>query len=82
MELRDKHGVEYADEKCLDLARQIKTLIDDTAVHADWLNNNNLKKVLARELTMLLYRNGYPPKWNKEVLDKVLDQVENFRTYN
>ena len=82
VELRDKHGFEYADEKCLDLARHIKTLIDDTSVHADWLNNNNLKKVLARELTMLLYRNGYPPKWNKEVFDKVLDQVENFRTYN
>lgn len=82
VELRNKHEFEYADEKCLNLAKQIKALIDGTAVHADWLNNNNLKKVLARELTMLLYRNGYPPQWNKEIFDKVLDQVENFRTYN
>lgn len=82
VELRDRHKFEYADERCLDLAKKIKTLIDETAVHADWLNNNNLKKVLARELTMLLYHNGYPPQWNKEIFDKVLDQVENFRTYN
>lgn len=82
VKLRDKHQFEYVDERCLELAKKIKVLIDDTAVHTDWLNNNNLKKVLARELTMLLYHNGYPPKWNKEIFDKVLDQVENFRTYN
>lgn len=82
VELRDKHGFEYADEKCVDLSRKVKELIDGTAIHADWLNNNNLKKTLAKELMMLLYHNGYPPQWSEEIFHKVLDQVENFRTYN
>lgn len=82
VELRDKHEFEYADEKCLNLAKQIKALIDGTAVHADWLNNNNLKKTLAFDLMKLLYKNGYPPQWSQEIFDKVLDQVENFRKYN
>lgn len=82
VELRDKYRFEYVDDRCIDLARQIKGLIDETAVHADWLNNNNLKKKLARNLSVLLYRNGYPPEWRDEIFDKVLDQVENFRTYN
>ena len=36
--MRDKHGFEYADERCIELAKKIKTLIDDTAVYADWLS--------------------------------------------
>lgn len=82
IELRDKQGFDYADEKCVELSHKIKDLIEDTAVHADWLNNNNLKKTLAKELMMLLYHNGYPPQWSQEIFNKVLDQVENFRTYN
>lgn len=82
IELRDRNKFEYPDEKCIELSQKVKELIDGTAIHADWLNNNNLKKVLARELMMLLYHNGYPPQWSDEIFAKVLDQVENFRTYN
>ncbi|MFQ9293065.1 MAG: type I restriction enzyme endonuclease domain-containing protein [Haemophilus parainfluenzae] len=34
------------------------------------------------ELTLLLYQNGYPPQWNSEVFDKVLEQAENFKRYH
>lgn len=43
VELRNKHGFPYADKKSIGLSRKIKDLIDGTAIHADWLNNNNLK---------------------------------------
>ena len=29
---------------------------------------------------ILLYENGYPPEWNDEVFDKVMEQAENFKT--
>ena len=54
-------------------------LIDDTAVYADWLNNDNLKNELASQLTILIYKEGYPPEWDEEVFEKVLDQVENYK---
>ena len=79
---REVHGFEYPDEKCLTLSRKIKALIDNSAVYADWLNNDNLKANLQKELTILLYREGYPPTWNREVFNKVMEQVRNFKTYN
>lgn len=82
VDLRDSRKFEYPNDRCIELAKQIKTLIDKTAVHADWLNNTNLKKKLAYDLMKLLYKNGYSPRWNQEIFDKVLDQVEHFRTYN
>ena len=78
-EVRDTHKFEYADERCIELAKKIKLLIDDTAVYADWLNNTNLRNKLASQLTILIYKEGYPPEWDEEVFKKVLDQVENYK---
>ncbi len=79
---RDVHGFEYADSKCLALAQKIKLLIDNSAVYADWMNNENLRADLQAELTILLYQEGYPPEWDEEVFTKVMEQVRNFKTYN
>ena len=78
-EVRDTHKFEYADERCIELAKKIKVLIDNTAVYADWLNNTNLRNKLASQLTMLIYKEGYPPEWDEEVFKKVLEQVENYK---
>lgn len=79
VEVREKHQFEYADERCIELAKKIKLLIDDTAIYADWLNNDNLKSKLASQLTYLIYKEGYPPQWDEEVFQKVLEQVENYK---
>ena len=68
-------------EEEIELAKKIKALIDDTAIYADWLNNDNLKSKLASQLTYLLYKEGYPPQWDEEVFQKVLEQVENYKKY-
>ncbi len=81
VETRDAHEFEYADERCLDLAGKIKDLVDNTAIYADWLNNDNLKHDLSVKLAYVLYQNGYPPQWNEEVFKKVLEQVENYKKY-
>ena len=78
-EVRDTHKFEYSDERCIELAKKIKLLIDDTAVYADWLNNSNLRNKLASQLTVLIYKEGYPPEWDEEVFEKVLEQVENYK---
>lgn len=63
------------------MAHSINELVAGTAVYADWLNNGTLKRDLARDVSKLLYRSGYPPEWDEEVFRKVLEQVENFKTY-
>lgn len=81
VQLRDKHGFEYADERCLALARQIKELVSETSLYADWLNNDNLKSKLSSNLLKTIYKAGYPPQWSEEIFNKVLEQVENFKRY-
>ena len=82
IKVRDDHGFVYPDDKCLVLAKKIKELVDDKAKYADWSTRNDVKSELNMDLTVLLYKNGYPPEWNEEVFDKVMEQAENFKKYS
>lgn len=92
MHLRDTHNFEYGEdkkvgsfiinEKCKALAKKVKELIDTKSSFADWLTNGNVRAELNQDLFFLLNENGYPPEWNDEVFDQVLDQVENYKQNN
>lgn len=92
MHLRDTHNFEYGEdkkvgsfiinEKCKALAKKVKELIDTKSSFADWLTNGNVRAELNQDLFFLLDENGYPPEWNDEVFDQVLDQVENYKQNN
>ena len=82
IKVRDDHGFPYAEEKCLVLAKKIKELVDDKAKFADWSTRDDIKNQLNMDLTVLLYKNGYPPEWDEEVFEKVMEQAENFKKYN
>lgn len=92
MHLRDTHNFEYGEdkksgsfiinEKCKSLAKKVKELIDTKSSFADWLTNGNVRAELNQDLFFLLDENGYPPEWNDEVFDQVLDQVENYKQHN
>lgn len=79
VKVRDDHGFPYADEKSLILAKKIKELVDDKAQFADWSTRDDIKNQLNMDLTVLLYQNGYPPEWDEEVFEKVMEQAENFK---
>lgn len=81
VKVRDNHGFPYADEKCVVLAKKIKELVDDKAQFADWSTRDDIKNQLNMELTVLLYQNGYPPEWDEEVFEKVMEQAENFKKF-
>lgn len=81
IKVRDTHEFEYDDDKCIVLAKKIKELVDDKARYRDFLYRDDIKSSLSKDLTVLLYQNGYPPQWNKEVFEQVLEQAENFQKY-
>lgn len=81
VKVRDEHKFKYEDEKCLVLAKKIKELVDDKAQYADWSTRDDIKNQLNMDLTVLLYENGYPPEWDEEVFEQVLEQAENFKKY-
>ena len=82
VKVRDDHGFVFADEKCVSLAKKIKKLVDDKLQYADFFNREDIKNQLNMDLTVLLYKNGYPPEWDEEVFEKVMQQAENFKKYN
>lgn len=81
VKVRDDHKFVYDDEKCVILAKKIKELVDDKAQFADWSTRDDIKNQLNMDLTKLLYKNGYPPQWDDEVFEKVLEQAENFKKW-
>jgi type I restriction enzyme R subunit len=81
VKVRDDHGFKYEDEKCLVLAKKIKELVDDKSQFADWANRDDIKSQLNMELTVLLYESGYPPEWDEEIFEKVMEQAENFKKW-
>lgn len=82
VKVRDDHGFVFADEKCIELSKEIASLVSDKAQYADWSTREDIKSQLNMDLTVLLYKNGYPPEWDEEVFDRVMEQATNFRLYN
>lgn len=81
IKVRDEHGFAYSDDKCIVLAKAIKELVEEKSRYADWSTRNDVKSQLKRDLVVKLYENGYPPEWNDEVYQQVLEQAENFKMY-
>lgn len=79
--IRDKHNFPYEDEKCIILAQKIRELVDDKAQYTDWSNRADIKAQLNVDIVVLLSQNGYPPQWNDEVFDKVMEQTEHYKKY-
>ena len=90
--LRDQYNFEYGvdeekdgiivNEKCKNLAKKVKQIIDTKSSFADWLNNLNVRNELKLEIKICLVKNGYPPQYSPEVFTKVMEQVENFEANN
>lgn len=79
IKVRDDHEFEYSDKNALNLAKAIKELVDDKAKFADWSSRDDIKNQLRRDLVILLHKNGYPPQWNNDIFEQVLEQAENFK---
>ena len=90
--MRDRYNFEYGtdkeadgiviNDKCKDLAKKVKEIIDTKSSFADWLNNKNVRNQLKLDIKICLVKNGYPPQYSPEVFNKVMEQVENFEEYS
>jgi type I restriction enzyme R subunit len=81
VKVRNEHIFPYEDRKCIALAKKIKELVDDKSAYADWATRDDIKNQLNEQLTVLLYKNGYPPEWDEEVFEKVMEQAQNFKRW-
>lgn len=77
--LAHKYDFTYPEDKLLDLAKEVKTVIDDKAKYTDWNKRDDIKAELHFDLIILLDEWGYPPIDRDEVYKEIFEQAENFK---
>ncbi|CAI9429963.1 DUF3387 domain-containing protein [Candidatus Ornithobacterium hominis] len=74
-----QYGFEFDKEKLLELAKEIKKIVDNTAKYPDWSDRDDIKAQLKMDIIVKLHQYGYPPITQDDVYKNVLEQAENFK---
>ena len=77
--LAHKYDFTYPEDKLLDLAKEVKKIIDDKAKYTDWNKREDIRADLHFGLIVLLDEWGYPPIDRDEVYKDIFEQAENFK---
>lgn len=77
-----KYDFEYPKEKLINLAKEVKKVVDNKSKYTDWSKREDIKAELKAEIIVLLAQNGYPPITRDEVFKEILEQAENFKKYS
>ncbi|KZN41037.1 type I restriction endonuclease subunit R [Pseudoalteromonas luteoviolacea] len=76
-----KYDFSYPEDKLIELAQEVKEVVDDKAKYTDWNNRDDIKASLKVDLIMLLAKFGYPPVNRDEVYKEIFAQAENFKKH-
>ncbi len=78
-ELCKKYDFTYPEDKIIQLATDVKLLVDSQAQYPDWNKRDDIKSALKVGLILLLDEHGYPPVERDEVYTEIFEQAENFK---
>lgn len=78
----EKHNFEYPHDKLINLAKEIKEIVDDKASYTDWSTRDDIKAELKVAIIITLDANDYPPVPCDEVFKEIFEQAENFKKYS
>lgn len=74
-----QYGFEFDKAKMLELAQEIKKIVDNTTEYPDWSDREDIKAKLKMDIIVKLHQYGYPPITQDDVYKNVLEQAENFK---
>ncbi|MFT5606961.1 MAG: type I restriction enzyme R subunit [Parvicella sp.] len=69
--LPHKYDFDYPEDKLINLAKEVKVVVDDKAKYTDWSQRADIKAELKVDLIILLADNGYPPVDRDEVYKEI-----------
>lgn len=78
----DDYIAKHGEEHLINLAKEIKLIVDDKAKYAAWSTRADIKAELKVDIILKLAEYKYPPVTQDEVYKEVLEQAENFRKYS
>lgn len=76
-----KYDFEYPDDKLVELAKEVKQVVDDKTRYTAWDKRDDIKAELKADLIILLAERDYPPVDRDEVYKEIFEQAENFKKY-
>jgi len=79
LSLAHKYDFTYPENKLVELAKEVKKIIDDKAKYTDWNKRTDIKAELQFDLIILLDEWNYPPIDRDEVYKEIFEQAENFK---
>lgn len=79
--LATKYDFTYPEDRLIELAKEVKKVVDDKAKYTDWDHREDIKAELKVDLIILLAENDYPPVDRDEVYKEIFEQAENFKKY-
>ena len=74
-----KYDFRYPENKLIELAKAVKSLVNAQAKFPDWSKREDIKSALKVGLILLLDEHGYPPVERDEVYKDIFEQAENFK---
>jgi type I restriction enzyme R subunit len=74
-----KYDFDYPEDKLIELAKEVKKIVDDKAKFTDWNHRDDIKAELKVALILVLAKFGYPPISRDEVYKEIFEQAENFK---
>lgn len=77
----DEYIEKRGEQKLIDLAKEIKLIVDDKAKYVAWSTRTDIKAELRADIVIKLDEYDYPPVTLDDVYKEVLEQAENFRKY-
>ena len=73
-----RHSCFVINDKCKDLAKRVKELINVQSSFTNWLNNDDIRKDLNKKIFFCQRTNGYSLQYNTEALAQVMKQIDCF----
>ena len=80
-EFYDEYIKKYGEESLVNLAKDIKVIVDDKAKYAAWSARDDIKAEFKVNIILKLADYHYPPVTVDEVYKEVLAQAVNFRKF-
>ena len=73
-----RHSCFVINDKCKDLAKRVKELINVQSSFTNWLNNDDIREDLNEKIFFCQRTNGYSLQYNTEALAQVMKQIDCF----
>ena len=77
----DTYIQEHGEQYLIDLAKEIKIIVDDKSKYTDWSKKEDIKAELKVDIILKLADYKYPPVTQDDVYKEIFEQAENFKKY-